>query len=53
MPDLNLQDIRFFAVEGATIDEATVTENAGKVKREIASAISTVRDRHYQHAPGW
>jgi len=37
---LGIQDIHFFAVEGTTMDEATVTENAGKVKLEIASAIS-------------
>ena len=37
---LGIQDMRFFAVEGTTLDEATVSANVDKVKREIASAIS-------------
>ena len=37
---LGIQDIRFFAVEGTTLDEATVVANADKVKQEIASAIA-------------
>lgn len=37
---LGIQDIRFFAVEGTTMDEVTVSENIDKAKREMASAIS-------------
>ena len=37
---LGIQDMRFFAVEGTTLDEATVSANVDKVRREIASAIS-------------
>lgn len=37
---LGIQDIRFFAVEGTTMDETTVSANVDKVKQEIASAIA-------------
>lgn len=37
---LGIQDIRFFAVEGTTLDEATVVANVDKVKQETASAIA-------------
>jgi FMN-dependent NADH-azoreductase len=37
---LGIQDIHFFAVEGTTLDEATVSANVDKVKQEIANAIS-------------
>ncbi len=37
---LGIQDIHFFAVEGTTMDEATVSASIDKVKQEIANAIA-------------
>ncbi len=37
---LGIQDIRFFAAEGTTLDEVSVSKNIDKAKQEMASAIS-------------
>jgi FMN-dependent NADH-azoreductase len=38
---LGIQDVKFFAVEATTMDEATVTGNLNMAKQEIVGAVSS------------